>query len=378
LITNSLADSNIEVSEAAYQALVKLSGNQEVCDTLLQLAKKSIHRKDDGQAAAPLLAALLNSNLPSVQRQTNDFLDKFTASRPGVLVVMTLADELGKHHDKADIVPLARLAKTKVFADEFGVRRAIVQALAAIPDTQAIGALIEIMDKVGGEAEADAAEHLTEVTGQVFGMDAAAWKRWWEDSQTSFEFPKRKVTVPYRSVALNAAGDYYGLPVFAERMVFVLDTSGSMTGPRIVAAKRELTQAISRLADHVHFGIVVFNGTVSVWQHQLVQATAQSKQAAAIYVNSQTPQSNTASYDALETALGFDTEAIYFLSDGAPFGGKIEAPADIITAITGINKTRRISIYTIGIGAGFPGSPLDLFLKTLAEENLGLYRRVDE
>jgi hypothetical protein len=75
--------------------------------------------------------------------------------------------------------------------------------------------------------------------------------------------------------------------------------------------------------------------------------------------------------------MEFDTEAIYFLSDGAPHGGKITAPVDIVAAISAANKTRRISIYTIGIGAGIPGGPLDLFLKTLAEQNLGLYRRVD-
>ena len=86
---------------------------------------------------------------------------------------------------------------------------------------------------------------------------------------------------------------------------------------------------------------------------------------------------NTASYDALEAAFAYDTEAIYFLSDGAPTSGKILAPLDIIAAITTANKVRRITIYTIGVAPGFPGSPTDAFLKTLAEENFGQYRRVD-
>ena len=122
---------------------------------------------------------------------------------------------------------------------------------------------------------------------------------------------------------------------------------------------------------------MVFNSSVSTWQRQLVAATEGSKKAAIHYVNSQGTHFFTASYDALEAALQFDTEAIYFLSDGAPYGGKIAAPVDIVAAITAANRTRRISIYTIGVGAGIPGGPLDLFLKTLAEKNLGLYRRVD-
>ena len=123
---------------------------------------------------------------------------------------------------------------------------------------------------------------------------------------------------------------------------------------------------------------MVFNSDVSIWQRQLVPADATQKRAAAAYVNLQDVHSSTASYDALEAAFHFDTEAIYFLSDGAPNGGKIAAPVDIVAAITAANQSRRISIYTIGIGAGFPGSPLDVFLKTLAEKNLGLYRRVDD
>jgi hypothetical protein len=41
------------------------------------------------------------------------------------------------------------------------------------------------------------------------------------------------------------------------------------------------------------------------------------------------------------------------------------------------NRARRISVYTIGIAPGPPGGPLDAFMRALAEENLGIYRRVD-
>ncbi|HEX3727285.1 MAG TPA: HEAT repeat domain-containing protein, partial [Pirellulales bacterium] len=240
LIHTCLSDQSDEVREAAYRSLVKLSDNQEVCDALLLLAKKAVHRKDDGLAAAPILAALLSSNLPSVERQTNEFLQKSGSSPQGTLAVVTLADELGHHGEAADVAPLANLSKTKIFADQIGVRRAVVQALTQISAKEAVGALVEMLDRVGGEARADAAEHLTQLTGEIFGMEAAGWKNWWHDSQVTFEYPKRKAATPYRSVALTSGGDYYGLPLFAERLVFILDTSGSMTGPRIVAAKREL------------------------------------------------------------------------------------------------------------------------------------------
>ncbi len=379
LVQNSLNDPVDEVREAAYNTLLKLTGNQEVCDTLMQAAKKAVHRKDDGQAAVQLLSLLLTSNLPSVQRDTNEFLEKTAVgSKGGAPIVLTLADELGNHHEQSDLLPLVRLSKTKIFANHFGLRRAVAHAMTRIQKPEAIGALIELLGSVHGEVQADIVEHLTTVTGQIFGMESAAWTRWWEENKETFEYPKRLVESPYRSVALNSSGSYYGLPVFAERLVFVLDTSGSMTGQRIMAAKRELIRAIGNLPERASFGIVVFNSSVSVWQKQLVPATQKAKQVAIAYVSSQGTAANTASYDALEAAFGFDTEAIYFLSDGAPHGGKIPAPVDIVAAITAINRVRRVSLYTIGIGVGFSGGPLDLFLKTLADQNLGLYRRVDQ
>ena len=58
--------------------------------------------------------------------------------------------------------------------------------------------------------------------------------------------------------------------------------------------------------------------------------------------------------------------------------GKIPLPAAIVAAITQANRTRRMSVYTIGIAPGPPGGPLDTFMKTLAEQDFGVYRRVDQ
>ena len=379
LIFGALSDTSPEVHDAAYGALVKMNGNQEVCDTLLSVARKASHgRNGSVEAAAAPLAILLTSNLRSTQREVDELLGD-AASRGAAPFVTALADELGNRHRAEDVLPLDRLAKTSVFANHFGVRRAVVHALTQIPTNESLGTLIGMMDRVGGEARADAVEHLVKVTGQIFGMESSAWQHWWAAEGKSFEYPSRSVATAYRtSLNESSEGYYYGLPLFAERLVYVLDTSGSMSGLRIAAAKRELLRSIAALPDYVHFGIVVFNSDVSVWQRQLVPANAQFKRAAAAYVNMQDVHSSTASYDALEAAFNFDTEAIYFLSDGAPNGGKISAPVDIVAAISAANQSRRISIYTIGIGAGFPGSPLDVFLKTLAEQNLGLYRRVDD
>ena len=86
----------------------------------------------------------------------------------------------------------------------------------------------------------------------------------------------------------------------------------------------------------------------------------------------------TVSYDALEAALQFDVEEIYFLTDGAPHGGRITSPPAIVKMITQTNMYRRMTINSIGIGVGHPGNPFDSFLSTLAQHNFGEYQRVDQ
>jgi len=376
LVCNTLADEDDKVHDAAFRTLLAMNGNQEVCETLLSWAKRAAQRHDD-LSLVPALSVLLCSPLPSVERETHELLEKIASSKQGTQPIVMLAEALGRHGQDSDVGPLVRLAGTRIFEQDFAVRRTVVQALINIRKSEAVGGLIEIMQRAHGEAEADAVEYLTHITGQSHGLDSAAWKRWWEQARETFEYPKQLTSPPYRTTKVAATSEYYGLPIFAERLVFVLDTSGSMSGPRIVAAKRELIRAISSLPDYAYFGVVEFNSDVTVWHKQLVQATPQAKKSAVHFVEMQETGSNTASYDALEMAFNFDTEAIYFLSDGAPHGGKITAPVDIVAAITAGNRSRRVSLYTIGIGVGFAGNPLDIFLKTLAAENWGVYRRVD-
>src|SRR5690242_11493403 len=45
----------------------------------------------------------------------------------------------------------------------------------------------------------------------------------------------------------------------AAEFIFIIDTSSSMSGARIFAAKRELVRAIGELPDDVQFNIVAFN-----------------------------------------------------------------------------------------------------------------------
>jgi hypothetical protein len=380
VVQRGFKDRDESVRQAAQDTLLATKDNPEVCECLLEMLAKDSHRKGSLEGVVPLVRVLLASNLPDAEDGLVGMIDKLAAtSDNATLMLSDIADGYGKKADPSEFSQLLRLTKFNAFKSEFGLRRAVVHAATRYPTKEAVAFLFTVLADEHGELRGDIVEFVTQVTGEKHAADTQAWLKWWQENEKTFEYPKRAPPPLVRTIAVAGMGSYYGIPIYAQRMVFVLDTSGSMRqGNRIGAAKRDLTNAVMGLEDKAYFNMLAFNSRVNQWQSKLVQATPQMKRAAALWIANQDLGLGTASYDALEAALRFDAEAIYFLTDGAPFGGQITAPPAIVEAITRLNRVRRESIYTIGIGVGASGNIFDAFLKALADENYGLYRRVDE
>jgi hypothetical protein len=292
--------------------------------------------------------------------------------------VGTVADELGGQAGPQSVATLKRLAAKKFVWQTYACRRAVIQALIEVRRPEAVAALVACLPKLDGEVRGDVIRFLEEISGQRNGLDVNAWQAWWEKQADGFELPPRPMSRPDVDAVPQGVGSYYGFPLYARRIVFVIDISGSMTGPRITAAKRELTTAINGLPDDAELGIVAFHSRVFVWRPNLTRANATGKQGAVQYAYQLMPGGRTATYDALEAAFRLDPEAIYLLSDGAPNAGRIPAAAAIVNAVGAMNRARRISIYCFGIAPGPPDSPMELFMRTLAQQNFGRYRRLDQ
>ena len=241
-----------------------------------------------------------------------------------------------------------------------------------IRDPLAIDFLIERRSKLEGLVEHDALTYLQQVTQQRLRNDAE-WKGWWERSRATFEFPKAKVLPPVKPTD-NQQFLYYGIPICAKRVLFVLDTSGSMRGQPLEDAKRALNATIDQLPDAVQFDVLFFDKGVSAWQPQLVPAATHLKNEAQRTVTARGMARGTASNAALNAAFALDPEVIYFLSDGEPTDGQ---PANIVSSITALNRTRRISIHAIGVVTERNGSlGLTQFMRPLAEQNYGTFQLV--
>jgi hypothetical protein len=357
-----------------------MKDNPDVCKYLVETLKKEGRRSESIGPLMPVIKVLLASSAPNASADALGFLDKAASTNPEVLaILLETADELGKRAVPSEFAQLEALAASQTFEREFGLRRAVMDAATHYKSKEAVGFVLRLLEKEKGELRGPMIEYLELVTGENFGVNAPAWLKWWNEHQQTFQYPQKLVLPSVRSVAKkNAGNSYYGIPIYAKRMVFVLDTSNSMRGERIVAAKRDLIGVVKGLDEDCYFGLVAFNSGVYVWQKTLMPANSQSKQMAEYWITAQQLAVRTASFDALEAAMLFDAEAIFFLTDGAPAGGRIDDPTEIVRTIGLQNRLKRESIYSIGVGLGRAGNKHESFLKSLTTGNYGIYRRVEE
>jgi hypothetical protein len=375
-----LRDTDEDVRLVALQSLLTRAQDRSTCRFLYrQLGEELRNNQRFGTAA--LLAVLVSSKLPEFQAMQVPPSDGMpVVIRNAVSVALPVAEELVRKHDVSAPTLLSAYADCLLFRQSLFFRRFILHAFITMHQPSSVEALIRILGSVPGEVRGDITRYLATLSGEKIGADADGWAKWWEEDKDSISFGESEKPSNTWAAAVNdKTPSYYGIPVYAQKAVFVLDTSDSMNEQgRLAMAKRELIQAINALPADSEFNIVVYNSTVAVCRPGLVAASPLAKQAAATFVSTLQATQFTATYDALQTAFQFDVEAIFFLTDGMPTAGKIGDPATILGLVTQANQARSISLYTIGLSPGPVGGQQETFLKQLAENNFGDFRRVDQ
>ena len=374
LLKRGFSDDEENVRLAARAGLRKLADDPLVNRFLVDELKKSLKKTMSVEICLELLRALLVSDVPARQEELLKFVDDYLVTPKGnLLVPMTLIDDYGKQGDLDAIRSVVLLAKAKLFQAHFGYRRCIVHSMTQIRLPEAVDFLIELLPKTEGLIQYDVVHYLQRLTKQKFRSDDQQWGEWWKENRRTFQFPAAGEPLPEVEDDENQL-TYYRIPICAKRIVFVLDTSGSMRGQPIEAAKQALLKAIESLPEVVNFDVVMFDLNTAAWSPRLVAATEDAKKTASRAVVARGLGLGTASNAALHAAFGLEPEAIYFLSDGEPTDGP---PAQIVGAISQLNRTRRISIHTIGVVTTVNGGAgLTLFMEPLAEQNYGSFRLI--
>ncbi|MBI1915306.1 MAG: VWA domain-containing protein [Planctomycetes bacterium] len=146
-------------------------------------------------------------------------------------------------------------------------------------------------------------------------------------------------------------------------MVFVLDTSSSMAGPKMEQAKKALKFCLDSLKPHDRFAVLNFATTVNRFTDGLTAVTPEDVKKARQWVDELDANGGTAINDALAAALdtrpaGSDRNfTVVFFTDGQPTIGESD-PAKILANVTHRNNTNT-RIFTFGVGDDVNAALLD-------------------
>ena len=262
------------------------------------------------------------------------------------------------------------------------VRRALARALGRTKRAAAVGLLAAMLEQEPRLRTRHAAKTaLTAIVGKDLGWDPTPWRRW----------SKEQAGEP--SAERRTFARYYGFSVFSDRVIFLVDISGSMIRPtgrstnRIQVAQQQLARVLGGLPKGTLFNILVYSSRVHAWSKKELPADEATIGKAIAWARRRmaTPDGDTATLPSLERAFArnpeFDT--LFFLSDGNPSNGDYVSPEGVLASARAMNRYRRAAVHTIALtlerlylGRRMSGERPRLikeFMAKLAAQNEGRY-----
>src|SRR5262249_45528380 len=152
-------------------------------------------------------------------------------------------------------------------------------------------------------------------------------------------------------------------------VVLVLDTSGSMLGPKMEQAKKALKYVLNNLNKDDRFALINFANTVNHYKNGLLEPAADQLAQATKWVDNLEATGGTALEPALMEALALRPKdadgrafTVIFFTDGQPTLGEMK-PEKILKKVADRN-TANTRIFTFGVGDDVNATLLD----SLAEQ----------
>jgi len=187
------------------------------------------------------------------------------------------------------------------------------------------------------------------------------------------------ITVPgqdedgYFMMLLAPDPDLTPAEIAAKDVVFVFDTSGSMSGKKIDQARRALSSLLENLNPDDRFNIITFSSDVKSWKRQLVNANKSNLETARHWISDIKAIGGTDIDAALQGALGMmdsstsHPQQIVFLTDGQPTVGETNITRILQHVSDQNGKTPQSRLFVFGVGYDVNTVLLD----SLAQENRG-------
>lgn len=361
-------------------ALGLLDSQMVAYPAIADAVKESIERDLRTEQVSPLTVQSIRRLGLSSRDDDVQLLVKLAESEDAQ-VVLAAAEALLERKPAEQLPLLVGLSRSHEFQASYGFRRGLVDAVAAVPDKASVEFLIDIVSRFDGQLRFHAAQHLSRLTGQNFGGHADQWADWWQQHADGFQPPVQKPEVadnatnsPARIPWHEPLPEFCGTPIYAKRVVFVINRSASMANQlngvsRLNEARYHLKKVIGSLDRYVHFNVVEFNRTVRSFKPELVPADEDHKAESRAFLNELTAKGPYAKSAALMAGLSSDPnlEAVYFItdSDTCVFAQMLNN-----RAITALNSMKRTSIFTVGVDCDDESRG---YLQDLAHQNAGQF-----
>lgn len=262
-----------------------------------------------------------------------------------------------------------------------------------LPDEIALPQLIEALSiwtnrGLAGEAsrrvEAALVAELELRSGKKLGFAAERWAFWWKATRGTLAAGGEGPAAP---VQAQTRATFFGLRPWTDRVVFVIDRSGSMAdgfgtgaGSRYQEALRQLSVLLEQLGPRTRFDVVLFSDQPRRWSGELRQATPSGIASALTWARQIPPQGGTQLRPAIEMAMELgsrsgkldlerlEADTLIVLCDGAT----AEGAAWVKPLFEAVGQETCLRIDCVQIGGSGNGT-----LEALAEESGGQFVRVD-
>jgi len=274
--------------------------------------------------------------------------------------------------DRSSVPLLAKMVPTAPWT----VLVPLCDAMGAIPMKESMPVLVQRLAKETGRMRVDLVYALSSIAGEQLGKDADEWTAWMRTKGGPFQVDKAK-TAAYREenrvqdVEIPQTGYFYGLPIYSDRLCFVVDSSASMNPNRMGSMIMNLAQTCKVLKDNVMFNIVDFGGDVEIMYAGSLTGDHNAGAKRAMEMDLSV---GTRSYDGMEVGWLLDeVDTVYFLSDGAPIRGQIDPWSDIRRAYSLCHRHRPVAMWCIEFKEG----GLTQEMADIADENYGMYEKVE-
>jgi len=298
------------------------------------------------------------------------------------LALATLRDR--KEKDLVRVAALRALAdRSSPFANVEALRRLemetgviLFECLAILrrnPTSDQITYLIDLMEISKGRAANEAVAMLQEITGYRIANDYKTWKHFYLKHKADGTPFKRGDDGSTEESSLS----YMGVPIYSDRIVFVLDSSGSMN-ERMLAGENETRSAravneliflLPHLPETAALNVLFFDSDLVAFADGLVDLDADIQAQITSFGKGHLAEGGTDLFGGLDSAFSQSgVEEIVLLTDGEPSMGMIVEPVEILARVARYNRWRNVRLSTVGLRAPRRATA---FLQRLASENLG-------